>query len=98
MSRNGLHWSESDLLKAQLKGARATLTGQGQVKRSKYGNTRVVFQGQVFDSKHELKQYQWFEQQRVLGAIRAVVRQVSLPLPQSHTPIRVDFMIVENDG
>ena len=77
----GLRWTEQQL--AQLKGARATLTGQGQVKRSKYGNTRVAFQGQVFDSKQELKQYQWFEQQRLLGAIRAVVRQVSLPLPQS---------------
>ena len=96
MSRNGLHWSDAQL--AQVQGARAQLHGEHHAKHLKYRNERVVWQGQVFDSKKELKQWKWFEQQRLLGAIRAVVRQVSLPLPQSRTRIRVDFMVVENDG
>ena len=32
------------------------------------------------------------------GAIRAVVRQVSMPLPQSTRRIRIDFMLVELNG
>ncbi len=70
----------------------------GKPKRSKYRNERIRFQGQNFDSKHELRRWQEFEQQRTLGAIRGVARQVSIQLPGTHRRIRVDFLIVENDG
>jgi len=67
-------------------------------KRSKYRAERIRWQDQAFDSKHELKRWQEFEQQRALGAIRAVVRQVSMPLPGTRRRIRIDFLIIENDG
>jgi hypothetical protein len=66
--------------------------------RSKLKNERIEWQGQKFDSRKELRDFQAFEQQRSLGAIRAVVRQVSMPLPGSRRRIRIDFMVVENSG
>lgn len=74
---------------------RAALRGE---KRSKYDNRRVSFQGQSFDSQRELADWKHFEQQRVDGYIRAVVRQVSMPLLGSTRRIRIDFMIVERNG
>jgi len=70
----------------------------GAVSESKYRNERVEFQGQKFDSRHELVVYLERQRQALEGSIRAVVRQVSLPLPGSTRRIRVDFMIVGNDG
>jgi hypothetical protein len=69
-----------------------------QRKRGKYGNQRTVFQGQKFDSGREEKVWRDLQVQWLAGAIRAVVRQVSMPLPQSTRRIRVDFMLVELDG
>lgn len=66
-------------------------------KRGKYGNSKVEWQGQTFDSKHELEDFKAFELQRIAGAIRAVIRQVSMPLPASRRRIRIDFLVVEND-
>lgn len=86
----------------QVDDARARMGGEAgrpnAAKPSKLGNVRISWQGQVFDSKRELKRYQEFEQQRALGAIRAVIRQVSLPLPGTRRRIRVDFLVVENGG
>lgn len=70
----------------------------GEPKRSKYGATRVEWQGQKFDSQRELTDWKHFEQQRIDGYIRAVVRQVSLPLLGSTRRIRIDFMVVQRDG
>lgn len=67
-------------------------------KRTRHGNQKCEYQGQKFDSKHELRVFQDLELQRAAGAIRAVVRQVSLPIAGSRRRIRIDFMIVENDG
>ena len=67
-------------------------------RRTRHGNVKCEFQGQTFDSKHELRVFQDLELQRAAGAIRAVVRQVSLPIAGSRRRIRIDFMIVENDG
>lgn len=67
-------------------------------RQNKYNAKKTEFQGQMFDSKHELERWQEFELQKTLGAIRAVVRQVSMPLPGTRRRIRVDFLIVENDG
>lgn len=66
-------------------------------KRSKYGNTRVEFQGQKFDSVRELRVWKDLKRQENHGLIRAVIRQVSLTLPGTARRIRVDFLVVEND-
>jgi hypothetical protein len=88
-------WSEADLNAARM---RLHPSRPIQVKRSKYRNVKVHFQGQSFDSKAELAQWQVFEEQKLFGAIRSVVRQVSLPLPGTRRRHRIDFLIVENDG
>jgi Protein of unknown function (DUF1064) len=67
-------------------------------KRKRHNNQKVFYQGQKFDSKHELRVFQDLELQRAAGQIRAVVRQVSMPIAGSKRRIRLDFMIVENDG
>lgn len=68
------------------------------LERSKYSNTKVEFQGQKFDSEGELKAYKAFKLQELAGAIRSVIRQVSLPLQGSNRRIRLDFVVVEKDG
>jgi hypothetical protein len=65
---------------------------------SKYHNSKITHQGQTFDSKHEFRTYQDLKAQQLLGAIRAVIRQVSMPLPDSRRRIRIDFLIIDNDG
>lgn len=67
-------------------------------KRTRHGNQKCVYQGQKFDGKHELKTFQDLELQRAAGQIRAVVRQVSMPIAGSKRRIRLDFMVVCNDG
>lgn len=64
----------------------------------RHGNRKTLYQGQKFDSKHECEDFKGFELERAAGKIRAVVRQVSLPIAGSKRRIRIDFMIVENDG
>lgn len=68
------------------------------VKRPKYGNSKVQWQGYTFDSKKECEDFKSFEIQRIAGAIRSVIRQVSFQLPGTLHRIRVDFLVVENDG
>lgn len=65
---------------------------------TKYGNRKVHFQGQKFDSGGELEAYKAFKLQELAGSIRSVIRQVSLPLQGSNRRIRLDFVTVENDG
>ncbi len=67
-------------------------------RRGKYFNEKVDWQGHRFDSKRELEKFKEFELQRAAGQIRACVRQVSFQLPGTHRRIRIDFMVVENDG
>ena len=91
-----MRWSEQDL-----NAARQRMAGYDRprpVKRSKLRNVKVSWQGRTFDSKHELKRFQEFDQQRALGVIRSVIQQVSIPLPGTRRRIRVDFIVVENDG
>jgi len=91
-----MRWSEQDL-----NAARQRMAGYDRprpVKRSKLRNVKVSWQGRTFDSKHELKRFQEFDQQRALGVIRSVIPQVSIPLPGTRRRIRVDFIVVENDG
>jgi len=90
-----VRWNQADVDAAQ---ARMAGNSRRAPLASKLKNERVEWQGQKFDSKKELRDFQTLEQQRSLGAIRAVVRQVSMPLPGSRRRIRIDFMIVENSG
>lgn len=93
------HWTEEDLRAVRQRLNQVNHPGRAvRTKRSKYGNIKTYWQGQAFDSKHEFEDWKRFEQQRVLGAIRSVVRQVSMPLPGTRRRIRVDFLVVENDG
>ena len=64
----------------------------------KYHNHRIVWQGDQFDSKHELEVWQALEAARAIAQYRAVIRQVSLRLPGTKRRIRIDFMIVEHSG
>lgn len=92
-----MRWTESDIV-----AARSRLAGYSErerpKKRSKYRNVKTVLQGQVFDSKREVSHWKDFQEQQHFGAIRGVVRQVSFSLPSTRRRIRVDFMVVENDG
>jgi len=90
-------WSEADL--SAVRDRLRTYAGRPVAAvKSKYKNQHVTFQGMLFDSKKELQTYKDLEAQRLCGAIRAVVRQVSIPLPNSTRRVRIDFMLVENTG
>ena len=65
---------------------------------TKYHNKKVMWQGEQFDSKYELEVWHALESARIAGQYRAVVRQVSMRLPGTRRRMRLDFMIVENDG
>jgi hypothetical protein len=97
-------WTEAELAQVQQRLATAIrkpltpIANPKQRKRGKYGNQRTVFQGQKFDSGREEKVWRDLQAQWLAGAIRAVIRQVSMPLPQSTRRIRIDFMVVELDG
>lgn len=91
-------WTEADLAKIN-----ANLRGQiqhplGQAKPSKYHSQKTEHLGQMFDSKWECECWKRFKAAELAGGIRAVIRQVSLPLPMSRRRIRVDFLIIENNG
>lgn len=66
--------------------------------RRKYKNRTTIFQGQQFDSERECECWKSFELQRIGGAIRSVLRQVSFCLPSTRRRIRVDFLVIEPDG
>jgi len=101
-----MRWTAEDLarvnlrIRAQIENATAATSGHLNVSvpSGKYRNVRTEWQGEKFDSQKELRDYKHFMLERAAGNIRAVVRQVSLRLPQTSRRIRIDFMIVENDG
>lgn len=96
MSATGLRKSEPG---AQPKPAAAPdLAARASPKRTRHGNVKCEYQGQKFDSKHELKAFKELELQRAAGQIRGLVRQVSLPIAGSKRRLRIDFLVVENDG
>lgn len=93
-----MRWTEQDLMaaKKRLYGDQAKPVTHA---RPKYGNERVnLGYGIPFDSKKEQRTWLQLEQQRLAGLIQAVVRQVSLPLPNTKRRIRIDFMVIENNG
>jgi len=101
-----VRWTEEDLARINSRLRRAISAPLDVVptaevidkRRSKYRNERQEWQGRSFDSKHELAKFKEYELERVAGKIRAVVRQVSFQLPGTHRRIRVDFMLVQNNG
>jgi hypothetical protein len=63
-------------------------------KRSKYGNIRTEFSGEVFDSKAEAADDQAFRMQEAAGEIAGYARQVSIPLRAKRgRRMRLDFMV-----
>lgn len=96
-----MRWTEADLAKvnARLKGDMHLPVPAGGVRRpAKYRNRKVQHQGQKFDSQRECDAWKAFRLQELHGGIRAVIRQVSMPMPASHRRIRIDFLIIENNG
>lgn len=92
-------WSEADLARVQSNLHRPSNTPRAPAaKPPKYRNVRTQYQGQVFHSKRELEAWKAFKLQALAGGIRAVIRQVSLTIPESTRRIRLDFLIIENDG
>lgn len=87
-------WSQADIERAGLRIQNEIATPL----KPKYGNEKCQFQGMQFDSKRELKAYQDLKLREAAGLIRAVISQVSLRLPGTKRRIRVDFMVVCNDG
>lgn len=67
-------------------------------KPAKYRNRKVTHNGEKFDSVREMQAWKVFRTQELMGAIRSVIRQVSMPMPSSHRRIRIDFLVIENDG
>jgi uncharacterized protein YodC (DUF2158 family) len=78
--------------------AKKTARISGQVTPSKYGNTRCTWQEEEFASERERDAYKAFKLQELSQTIRSVAREVSMRLPGTHRRIRIDFLVVENDG
>lgn len=93
-----MRWTEEDLARLQARPPLSAAALRDNAQKSKYYAKRCTWQGLQFDSLKELEDYKAFKFQEAEGAIRAVVRQVSFPLQGSTRRIRVDFLIVENDG
>lgn len=90
-----MRWTEEQL--AQWR-ERAGSPLSGPARRSKYKAEKCTYQGLQFDSIKEMRDYKTLELQRAAGAIRGVARQVSITLPGSTRRVRIDFMVIQNDG
>lgn len=63
-------------------------------KRSKYGNVRTKFNGEVFDSKGEAAADQNFRMQEAAGEIAGYARQVSIPMrARGGKRMQIDFLV-----
>ena len=91
-----MRWTEEQL-KAFQTGlhAKPVVTTAG---RTKHGNKRTLEDGIWFDSQHEARKYRELQFMKAGGAIRGFTRQVTLPLSSGKRRLRIDFMVVENDG
>ena len=107
ITRNRLaRWSAQDLarvsarLQSQIANSAQELVRTHEVidKRRKYRNNPVEWQGEKFRSELERDTWRDLQTQYLAKAIRAVVREVSMPLPGCTRRIRVDFMVVELSG
>lgn len=89
-------WTEADVRRAGLQIQQQIATPLQ--KQPRHGNVKVAWQGMKFDSQRELEKFKEFELERLGGKIRGVMRQISIPLTGHKRRIRIDFLIVENDG
>ncbi len=63
-------------------------------RKTKYGNVRTEFSGEVFDSKAEAADDQAFRMQEAAGEIGGYARQVSIPLrARKGRRMRLDFLV-----
>jgi Protein of unknown function (DUF1064) len=103
-ARGHIRWTAEDIARTSARISEAarkplqTIVTGNVPSRRKYKNRTTIFQGQQFDSERECAAWKNFELQRIAGAIRAVVNQVSFRLPGTQRRIRVDFLVVELDG
>lgn len=91
-------WTAADLANANERMREWIATPLITRRQPRHGNQKCIWQGMKFDSLRELEHFKQFELERIAGKIRAVVRQVSLPLTGHRRRIRIDFMIIENTG
>lgn len=100
-------WTAEDVAKLQARGFQqrplpdrlsAAITAPEAPRRAKYGNHKIQWQGEFFDSKHELQVYQDFLLEHSAGNIRGITRQVSIRIPQSKRRMRIDFLVIMPDG
>lgn len=101
-ARGATRWTAEDVVRTNLRIRQSIEAPLGPVSglippRRKYKNRTTIFQGQQFDSERECEAWKNFELQRIAGAIRAVISQISLRLPGTRRRIRVDFLVIEND-
>lgn len=89
-------WTEADVRRAghQIQKQIASAL----VREPRHGNVKMRWQGMKFDSKRELEKFKEYELERIAGNIRGVIRQVSIPLTGHKRRIRIDFMIIDNNG
>ncbi len=92
-------WTETDLarINARLRGQILDPLAVAPKKPHKYRAKRTEHQGQVFHSKRECNAWKAFKAAELANGIRAVIRQVSLPMPLSTRRIRIDFLVIEHD-
>lgn len=65
---------------------------------TKYRAVKTVFNGRTYDSKREARHRAELDLLVRAGEIRAVVPQVSMPVPGTKTRMVIDFMLVMPDG
>jgi hypothetical protein len=65
---------------------------------NKYRNQPIVVDGQRFDSKREARDFQNLLLRKHAGEIRAIIRQVSIPLLSGKRRMRLDFVVIMSDG
>ena len=71
--------------------------GNGNGRRSKYGNVRVECDGIKFDSKREARRYGELKLLRAAGEVKWFTMQVPFRL-DGGTVYRADFLVVWSDG
>jgi hypothetical protein len=74
-----------------------------QKAQSKYKNLKASYDSplwgtRIYDSKAEAQTAAELDRQVMAGLIRSWIPQVSFPVPKITERLRLDFVIIENDG
>ena len=91
-------WTETDIRKAHARiKVRASHGGVPKKKRPKYGNTKVRYDGILFDSKLELSRYKELVLLQAAGAVRFFCRQAIFDLGGG-VQYKADFVVFYSDS